>query len=102
MSFQLNGTPVASGVVNRFESVMMILFGSPCSRPLRRGSPPHRRRPDLLTTIIGSFHQLVLSRRRALDQARHLVGAPPAGRHDEFDGLVGSQAAADRRRTGLW
>ena len=26
-SFQLNGTPVASGVVNRFDSVMMILCG---------------------------------------------------------------------------
>ena len=25
MSFQLNGTPVPSGVVNRFDSVMMIL-----------------------------------------------------------------------------
>src|SRR4029450_7980152 len=29
MSFQLNGTPVAMGVVNRFDSVMMILCGSP-------------------------------------------------------------------------
>ena len=28
-SFQLNGTPVASGVVNRFDSVMTILCGSP-------------------------------------------------------------------------
>ena len=44
MSFQLNGTPVASGVVNRFDSVMMILCGSPLAS-LTPESLRRRRRP---------------------------------------------------------
>src|SRR5262245_51767109 len=53
-SFQLKGTPVASGVVKRLESVMMILLGSPfASLTARKPSAPAP--PDLLTTIIGCF-----------------------------------------------
>src|ERR1044072_5804667 len=47
MSFQLNGTPVAIGVVNRFDSVMMILLASPLeSLTSRKPSAPAP--PDLL------------------------------------------------------
>ena len=50
-SFQLNGTPVASGVVNRFESVMMILWGLPSSALTSR-KPSAPAPPDLLMTTI--------------------------------------------------
>ena len=87
-SFQLNGTPVASGVVNRFDSVMMILCGSPFA-PLTSRKPSAPAPPDLLTTIERLLHQVVLGD-DALDEARHLVGAAAgAGGNDELDGLGG-------------
>ena len=52
MSRQLNGTPVANGVVNRFESVMTILCGLPLS-PLTSRNPSAPAPPDLLTTTMG-------------------------------------------------
>ena len=86
MSFQLNGTPVASGVVNRFDSVMMILCGSPLA-PFTSRKPSAPAPPDLLTTISDSFISLCLTM-IALDQARHLVGAAAgAGGDDELDRL---------------
>ena len=51
-SSQLNGTPVASGVVNRLDRVMMILCGLPAS-PLTSRKPSAPAPPDLLTTTIG-------------------------------------------------
>ena len=54
MSFQLKGMPVASGVVNRFDSVMTSLCG--LLREFltsRKPSPPAP--PDLLITTIGCF-----------------------------------------------
>jgi len=56
-SFQLKGTPVASGVVNRFESVMMILWGSPFA-PLTSRKPSAPAPPPLFTTTIGCFIRL--------------------------------------------
>ena len=58
-SFQLNGIPVASGVVKRFDSVMMILCGLPADAfRSRKPSPPAP--PDLLMTTIGCFIRLCL------------------------------------------
>src|SRR5687768_8720857 len=57
MSFQLNGTPVASGVVNRLESVMMILCGS-LFAPFTSRKPSAPAPPDLLTTTNGCFIRL--------------------------------------------
>ena len=58
-SFQLNGVPVASGVVKRLESVMMILCGFPAD-PLRSRKPSPPAPPDLLMTTIGCFIRLCL------------------------------------------
>ena len=92
MSRQLKGTPVASGVVNRFDSVTMILCGSPLA-PLTSRKPSAPAPPDLLTTISGSFISLCLMTmpwiRRAIWSAPPPV---PAGTTNST-GLVGSQAA---------
>ncbi len=56
-SRQLNGTPVASGVVNRFDSVMMILCGSPLA-PLTSRNPSAPAPPALLMTTIDCFIRL--------------------------------------------
>ena len=58
-SFQLNGTPVASGVVNKFESVMMISCGSPLFFLTSR-KPSAPAPPALLITTIGCFIRLCL------------------------------------------
>src|SRR4029079_5673832 len=91
MSFQLKGTPVAIGVVNRFDSVMMILLGSPlASLTSRKPSAPAP--PDLLTTITDSFISLCLTMipwiRRAIWSAPPPV---PAGATNST-GLVGPPA----------
>src|SRR5215207_429725 len=93
MSFQWKGTPVAIGVVNRFDRVMMILCGSPlASLTSRKPSAPAP--PALLTTISDSFISLCLTTmpwiRRAIWSAPPPV---PAGTTNST-GLVGSQAAA--------
>src|SRR6185369_7375480 len=92
-SFQLNGTPVASGVVNRLESVITILFGSPFASFIAR-KPSAPAPPGLLTTIIGCFIRLFLvmtpCSRRAIWSAPPPV---PAGTMNST-GLVGSQAIA--------
>src|SRR5512145_1841513 len=59
-SRQLNGTPVASGVVNRFDSVMMILCGLPLS-PLTSRNPSAPAPPALLMTTIDCFIRLCLT-----------------------------------------
>src|SRR5215207_5229362 len=93
MSFHLNGTPVAIGVVNRLERVMMILCGSPlASLTSRKPSAPAP--PDLLTTTSDSFISLCLTTmpwmRRAIWSAPPPV---PAGTTNST-GLVGSHAAS--------
>ena len=92
MSRQLKGTPVASGVVNRFDSVMTILCGSPLA-PLTSRKPSAPAPPDLLTTISGCFISLCLTTmpwiRRAIWSAPPPV---PAGTTNST-GLVGSHAA---------
>src|SRR3989441_3460738 len=94
-SFQLNGMPVCSGVVKRFESVMMIawLRSSPrFSLICRKPSAPAP--PDLFTTTMGRGVSLCFSAmpwmRRAIWSAPPPV---PAGTTNSIC-LVGSHAAA--------
>ena len=56
-SVQVNGTPVASGVVNRFERVMMIFSGSPFEFLTSR-KPCAPAPPDSLMTTIGCDSRL--------------------------------------------
>ena len=58
-SFQLNGMPVASGVVNRFDSVMMSLCGLP-REPFTSRKPSPPAPPALLMTTIDCFIRLCL------------------------------------------
>ena len=92
-SFQLNGTPVWSGVVKRFESVMMIVWASPFL-PFTWRKPSAPAPPDLLTTMIGRGDSLCFSAmpwiRRAIWSAPPPV---PAGTTNSIC-LVGSHAAA--------
>jgi hypothetical protein len=86
MSFQLNGTPVASGVVNRLESVMTILWASPFA-VLDVQEPFGARAAALVDHHHRRLHELVL-RHDALNQSRHLVcAAAGAGRDNELNGL---------------
>ena len=58
-SFQLTGMPVPSGVVNRFDSVMMSLCGLRAAPfTSRKPSPPAP--PALLMTTIDCFIRLCL------------------------------------------
>src|ERR1700752_4565706 len=92
MSFQLKGTPVAIGVVNRYDSVMTILCGLPLeSFTSRKPSAPAP--PDLLMTTIDSFISLCLTMmpwiRRAIWSAPPPV---PAGTTNST-GFLGSHPA---------
>src|SRR6476660_2400480 len=111
-SFQLNGTPVASGVVNRLDNVMMILCGSPFA-PLTARKPSAPAPPDLFTTISGCFIRLFLvttpCSRRAIWSAPPPVpagttnstgfegshAAPKAGKHEA---AVSTQSTRSTRR----
>src|SRR5262249_12105947 len=97
-SFQLNGTPVASGVVNRLDRVMMILCGSPLAFLTSR-KPSAPRPARLVDDDQGLLHQVVLGD-HALDEAGHLVGAAAgAGGDDELDRL-GRLPRGDCRERG--
>ena len=93
MSFQLNGTPVARGVVNRLDSVMTILWASPLLFLMSR-NPSAPAPPPLLTTTIEDFMSLFFVTmpwiRRAIWSAPPPV---PAGTMNSTV-LVGSQEAA--------
>ena len=92
MSFQLKGTPVAIGVVNRLDSEMMILCGSPlASLTARKPSAPAP--PDLLTTISGSFISLCLMMMPCIRRAIWSAPPPVPAGITNSTGLVGSQAA---------
>src|SRR3989304_1149327 len=75
-SFQLNGTPVGSGVVNRFDRVMMIVWASPFL-PLTCRNPSAPAPPDLLTTMMGRGESLCFAAIPALSRA--IWSAPPPG-----------------------
>src|SRR6185312_13166119 len=72
--FHENGTPVAIGVVNRFDSVMMILLGSPFA-PCTSRKPSAPAPPDSLTTTIGCFIRLCLAMTPC--RKRAIWSAPP-------------------------
>ena len=59
MSFQLNGTPVASGVVNKLDKVMMILLGSPLASLMAK-KPSAPAPAALLTGMMDCFIRLFL------------------------------------------
>ena len=89
----MNGTPVASGVVNRFDSVMTILCGLPLS-PLTSRKPSAPAPPALLTTMMGCFIRLFLATTPWMKRAIWSAPPPlPAGTTNST-GLVGSQALA--------
>src|SRR5687767_12141191 len=69
MSFQWNGTPVAIGVVNTFDSVMTILCGLP-REFLTSRKPSAPAPPDLLMTTIDSFISLRSEERRVGKECR--------------------------------
>ena len=88
-----------SGVVNRLDSVMMILCGSPGAL-LDLEEAFGAGAAALVDGDHRLLHQVVLGD-DALDEARHLVGAAAgAGRDDELHGLgrLPACAAAGRRR----
>src|SRR5260221_613234 len=92
-SFQLNGTPVASGVVNRLESVMTILCASPLALFTSR-KPSAPAPPGLFTTTIGCFIRLCLATMPWMNRA--IWSAPPPGPAGTMNStvLLGSQANA--------
>src|SRR5437773_1154801 len=96
-SFQENGTPVCNGVVNRFESVMMIVWASPFL-PFTCRKPSAPAPPDLLTTMKGRGESLCFSAMPAMRRAIWSAPPPaPAGITNSI-GLVGSQANAGAAR----
>src|SRR5512141_3060792 len=98
MSFQLKGMPVASGVVNRFDSVMISLCASPFEfLTSRKPSPPAP--PDLLMTTTDCFDRLCLVTMPCIVRAIWSAPPPvPAGTMISI-GLVGSQALAGSDET---
>src|SRR5688572_12375165 len=92
MSFQLNGTPVAIGVVNRLDSVMMILCGSPLASFTDR-KPSAPAPPALLMTTIDSFINLCLTMMPWIRRAIWSAPPPVPAGITNSTGLVGSHAA---------
>jgi hypothetical protein len=92
-SRQLKGTTWASGVVNRFESVMTILCGLPASALTSR-KPSAPAPPALLTTRMGCLISLFFA--TAAWMKRAIWSAPPPGPAGTTSstGLVGSHGAA--------
>src|SRR5262245_51135312 len=89
-SFQLKGTPVASGVVNRFDSVMMMLCGSPADFLTSR-KPSAPAPPPLLTVMIGCLERLFLATTPWMKRAIWSAPPPVPAGITNWMGLVGSQ-----------
>src|SRR6266850_5205950 len=97
-SFHENGTPVCSGVVKRFDSVMMMVWASPFL-PFTCRNPSAPAPPDLLTTMIGRGESLCFSAMPWITRAIWSAPPPvPAGTTNSI-GLVGSQATAETGTT---
>ena len=90
-SFQLNGTPVARGVVKRFESVITILCGSPFAFFTSR-NPSAPAPPPLFTTTMPCFIRLFFATTDWMKRAIWSAPPPvPAGTMNSTV-LVGSHA----------
>src|SRR5262249_28842723 len=91
-SRQLKGMPVWSGVVNRFDSVMMIVYASPFL-PFTSRKPSAPAPPALLTTMNGFGESSCFSAMPAMSRAIWSAPPPvPAGTTNSI-GLAGSHAA---------
>ena len=92
MSCQLNGTPVANGVVNKFERVITILFGSPLASLIAK-NPSAPAPAPLFTGMTACFIKLFLVIMPWIMRA--IWSAPPPGPAGMMNstGFVGSQAA---------
>ena len=90
-SCQLNGTPVASGVVNRLDRVMTTMCGLPRA-PLASRKPSAPAPPALFTTTIGCRISPCLETMPWMTRAIWSAPPPvPAGTMN-WTGRVGSQA----------
>ena len=92
ISFQLNGTPVALGVVNKLDKVIMILWGSPFAS-LTAKKPSAPAPAPLFTGIMDCFIRLFLVTMPWIIRA--IWSAPPPGPAGitNSTGLVGSHFA---------
>src|SRR2546430_14377089 len=97
-SFHENGTPVWSGVVNRFDSVMMMVCASPFL-PFTCKKPSAPAPPDLLTTMIGRGESLCFSAMPWMSRAIWSARPPVPAETTNSIGLVGSHAAAEVARS---
>ena len=95
MSFQLNGTPVAKGVVNMLDRVMTILWASPLLFFMSR-KPSAPAPPPLLTTTMDDGISLFLVTMPWMNRAIWSAPPPvPAGTMNSTV-FVGAQAAQAR------
>ena len=93
MSRQLKSTPVASGAVNRFDSVITSLCGLPLLA-LMSIRPSMPELPALLTTLIGWRSSCLLAASWAMKRAIWSAPPPVPAGTTSSTGAVGSQARA--------
>jgi len=87
-SFQLKGTPVARGVVKRFDRVMITIWGS-AFFPLTYINPSAPAPPDLLMTIQGFGEMLYFDIKRRDEPGHHVGTTSCSCRNNELYRLRG-------------